>query len=795
MLETVRVPRAYTGTLAHLLTALVLAMPAAAQEPRGRIEGRVRSTVGEPLPGANVILLPGVVTTTDRDGNYNFVGVAPGGYTLRLRLIGYAPQSRQIVIQPGEVRREEFTMESAAVQLDSVVVLGEDRVAQAIRRIRESPFAVTVIDGQRLAGRGLTLDEALQRATGVQIRRSGGLGSASVFNIRGLEGQRVQIYVNGNAADVAGNSFSLDDIPLQLVERIEVYKGVVPARFGGDGLGAAVNVVTIRPEGGYLDLGYTGGSYGQHQLSATANRPLGRGVEGAVSVNLDRAENDYAMDSPFLDGVRLRRDHDGFRRLLAGGVLRTSRLGFDEVELEAAYIGLRRELQGIQTNVQHAETHSRLGVLVLDGETQGGLGGRLDLRVGAALVASQSGVTDTSAVRYSFEGEPFPSPNGRGELSLLPSDSDNRTTLFRHRLAATYRLSEAHAANLTYVLDFSRYRPRDSLANQYAGRNVSEFPGDQSSAVVSLSHEWRPLGDRLVNIVGARGYFFDSKGTPSNLSDPAAERPPPIHNSTVSAGASEAIRYRLTSALLAKGSVEWARRLPTSSELFGDGLLVTATPTLRPERSLNFNLGLQYDRTLDDGRRVQAEATGFWMELRDMIRLTPGFAGLAGYANLGAARVVGAEAEVRADITRWLHGAVGLTYQNARDRLRLNPGTSVPNPTFGLRLPHMPWLFGTALVEARAEGLLGRTARSRLFAEGLFTEEYFYAFELSNRQERRIPRALTLTLGAEQTWPATGLTLSAEVQNLTDATVLNQFNYPLPGRTLRMKVRYTWVKS
>jgi vitamin B12 transporter len=84
--------------------------------------------------------------------------VAPGRYTLRLRLIGYAPQSRQIVIQPGEVRREEFTMESAAVQLDSVVVLGEDRVAQAIRRIRESPFAVTVLDGQRLAGRGLTLE-------------------------------------------------------------------------------------------------------------------------------------------------------------------------------------------------------------------------------------------------------------------------------------------------------------------------------------------------------------------------------------------------------------------------------------------------------------------------------------------------------------------------------------------------------------------------------------------------------------------------------------------------------------
>jgi hypothetical protein len=105
----------------------------------------------------------------------------------------------------------------------------------------------------------------------------------------------------------------------------------------------------------------------------------------------------------------------------------------------------------------------------------------------------------------------------------------------------------------------------------------------------------------------------------------------------------------------------------------------------------------------------------------------------------------------------------------------------------------MPWLFGTATAELHADDLLGAQQRAKLFYEGSFTEEYFYAFELSRLQERRIPRAFTHTLGLEQQWLGLGLTASVEVQNLTDARVLSRFNMPLPGRQLRAKLRYTWV--
>jgi len=775
-------------------TAIPAPTPARAQQAVGVVTGIVRTSEGSTLAAAQVRLEgAGAEVRSDRDGRFAFRGVSRDVATVRVTAPGFRPALARLAWPATDSVHVELVLERLVQTLASQQVDGTTVAALEMKAIRQSPFAVTVLDGQRLAGRGLTLDEALQRSTGVQIRRSGGLGSASVFNVRGLEGQRVQIYINGNAADIAGNRFSLDDIPLQLVERIEVYKGVVPAHFGGDGLGAAVNVVTIHPPHGYLDVGYTAGSYGLQQLSVTAKRPVCGGIEVGASANTDLSENDYMMWSPFTPGLRIRRDHDAYRRSVIGGVVRSHRHWFDELELEAALIKTRREIQGVQTNIQRARARSQVGVVVLDGWKEGLRDGRLDVRIGAALVLGQNGVVDTSSVRYGFDGSTFPSPNGRGELGLLPADSDHRSRLVRQRGALIWHASPAHALNMTWVLDVSTHRPSDSLANAFAGRNVSEYPGAQRSLILGASYEWRPRGEGTLLISGVRGYAFDAEGTEVDLSNPNGTRPPPTRNRTATVGASEAIRHRLTPSVLVKASVELARRLPSTTELFGDGQFLVAAPTLRPERSTNASVGLQFDRSSSGGRRIQWETNAFWMELADMIRLVQGFGGFAANANFGRARVVGADAEIRADLAAWLSLTVNGTWQDARDRLRRSPGTSVANPTFDLRLPNMPWLFGNAVLEAERMGVFGRNSSTRAFAEASFTEEYFFAFELSRRQERRIPRALTLGLGLTHRLHGPGLTMTAEVQNLTDARVLNLFNQPLPGRQFRVKLRYTAV--
>ncbi|MEM0962369.1 MAG: TonB-dependent receptor [Bacteroidota bacterium] len=773
-----------------LLPLLLLAVAAEAQT--GAIAGQITEAAsGDPLEGATVAVAGTTLgAATEADGRYRIERVPAGAVAVRVSFVGFAPRDTVVTVQSGGTVRLDVALAEAGDALGEVAV-ESDAEAESIR---ESPFAVSIVDGQQLAGRGLTVDEAIARVAGVQVRRSGGLGSASVFSIRGLEGQRVQIYVNGNAADVAGDAFTLDNIPLQLVERVEVYKGVVPAQFGGDGLGSAINVVTIHPPAGYLDAGVTLGSFGQQQISVTGLRPLGLGFEAGASVNVDRAENDYVMENPFQPGLVVRRDHDRIERTLVGTKVVNDRAWFDELGVEAALISERREVQGIQTNIQQAESRSNLGVIVLTGERDGALGGRLSLRTALIGLWARGSLVDTSAVRFGWDGTTRPSPNGRGEIGFFPSDSDSRTTLYRYRIASAFRASSAHTINLSGIFDRTAFRPSNPIANEFAGRNVADFPGDQSSAVVGISHEWRPLGERFIAVTGARGYAYSASGTPSALFNLTTDDPERVESQSVEAGASLALRYRLGDGVLAKAAIENARRLPSSAELFGDGLLVQASPSLQPERAVNLTLGAQLDQRFG-GRRIQAEVSGFYQEIRNLIRLGVGVGGSASHTNLGAARIAGVEAEVQGDVTSWLFARAYGTFLDARDVLETQPGTSTPNPTNGLRIPNLPYLFGGLQAEGYRDGLLGRRSRAKVFYEGQYTGEYFYAFEVSQRQERRIPRAITHTVGAEVAWLDTGLTLSAEVQNLTDATVLNQFNLPLPGRVARLKLRYTLVGS
>lgn len=162
----------------------------------------------------------------------------------------------------------DVLMEDAYMQLNGVEVVGISE-RREIREVKQQGVPVTVIDGKTLAGRGTSISEVLNHQTGVKLRQTGGVGSQTKINVRGLEGNRVQIYMDGYPLNTPDGNFSINDIPLQFIDRIEIYKGIVPPEFGGDGLGSAVNVVTIDPDKDFYDLAYKIQSYGTHEGSAT----------------------------------------------------------------------------------------------------------------------------------------------------------------------------------------------------------------------------------------------------------------------------------------------------------------------------------------------------------------------------------------------------------------------------------------------------------------------------------------------------------------------------------------------
>ena len=185
-------------------------------------------------------------TTTNRKGVAKLNTTAHQKLVLRVSYVGYQTITETITANE---KRHTLKLRPDSTELANVVVFGKTK-AQVIR---ESPEAVSVINAKELQGRSVSLETILNKTIGLKVGQTGGLGSSSRIIVHGLEGNRIQILWDGIPMSTSDGAFSLDEIPIDIIERIEVYKSIIPARFGCDGLGGAVNIVTKEFSTDYLD--------------------------------------------------------------------------------------------------------------------------------------------------------------------------------------------------------------------------------------------------------------------------------------------------------------------------------------------------------------------------------------------------------------------------------------------------------------------------------------------------------------------------------------------------------------
>ena len=205
---------------------------------------------------------------------------------------------------------------------------------------------------------------------------------------------------------------------------------------------------------------------------------------------------------------------------------------------------------------------------------------------------------------------------------------------------------------------------------------------------------------------------------------------------------------------------------------------------------MNLNVGFFAETFNRKDNRFQVEMNFFAMYLKDMIRLTGG-ALQSRYQNFGEMRTLGVDLEVKWDATNFLYLYGNGTFQDLRDTRKYEASSSAPNPTKGNRMPNIPYLFANVGLELHRENLFGgKDQESRLYTEGAYIEEYFYDFEQSIYQERRIPRSFTLNLGLEHSFLTKKVILGVQVNNVTNSKLLSELNRPLPGRSFLAKIRY-----
>lgn len=189
---------------------------------------------------------------------------------------------------------------------------------------------------------------------------------------------------------------------------------------------------------------------------------------------------------------------------------------------------------------------------------------------------------------------------------------------------------------------------------------------------------------------------------------------------------------------------------------------------------------------------MECELNGFYNVLHDMVRFTPDIIPtMARYRNFGNVRTMGVELDCKADVLPWAYLYANGTWQDLRDTRRMLPDTQVDNPTYYKRIPNVPYLMGNFGAELHKENLFGgKGQNTRLLFDASYVHQYFYDFEMSIYQDRKIPTSFTMDAGLEHSFGNGRWTLTFKLKNITDRWVVSELNRPLPGRTLAFKVRY-----
>ncbi|MFZ5515863.1 MAG: TonB-dependent receptor domain-containing protein [Candidatus Zhuqueibacterota bacterium] len=218
-----------------------------AQELKGKIAGKlVDADTGDPLIGANVMLEGTTIgISADLDGYYRLLNVAPGSYTLVVRMMGYTETKITDVV----VQADQTTIINASLQTEVLKTEGVTVTAKAVRNtesllLKDRQKAVALSDAVSAeaisqAGAG-DAAEAVKQITGASV-----VGGKYVY-VRGLGDRYTSTQLNGASipsTDPYKRSGSIDLVPTNLIDNIVTVKSFTPDK-PGDFSGGTVDIKT-----------------------------------------------------------------------------------------------------------------------------------------------------------------------------------------------------------------------------------------------------------------------------------------------------------------------------------------------------------------------------------------------------------------------------------------------------------------------------------------------------------------------------------------------------------------------
>ena len=756
------------------------------------LSGKITSADGLPVAQATLAVEgTSYGTYSDDNGNYS-LGLPQGTYTVVASFIGYESQKKSVSLTGKKT--VDFVLREESVALNNVEVYGKSKSQQ----LREGTFAVSALDVKPVVNSLSNLNELVNRASGIKVRQEGGVGSDYDLSINGMSGNSVRYFIDGVPLETKGSEVSLANLPVNIIDHIEMYKGVVPAYLGADALGGAINIVTKKEKKNYLDMSYGIGSFHTHKADLNAQFVFPKsGIIVRPTVGVNYSKNDYMMKGVEVWDESLRkyvpsnrkRFHDDYFSLLAQvevGV--AGKPWADDFFVTASYSKVDKELQtgSVQTKVYGmAERNGSAYNVSARYRKKDFLLKGLQMHSFLSHTWDYSLTVDTAYRVYDWNGDYIES--SRNEITGRERSLRHYkrpTTMFRSNW--DYRIGPQHALNVNYLLNRTGNDRYDEVDSSFEPSNDVVC-----KHIIGLAYQQQLLQDRMENTFFVKDYINHLNIRQTDLYWQTGSDKMKGESTGNYWGYGVGSRMKFVEPLALKASYEHSVRLPLARELLGNGSTIYANTALNPEKSDNVNLGVFGTWHPGRGHTVYYEVNGFMRFVDDYIQaVVAEKEGMMQYQNVPAVHIKGLEGEVRYSWKRNLQCMANVSWQDARDQRQYKEDGKL-SATYLNRVPNRPWLFGTAEVNYTFHDVCRKNSSLRLETSYQWVHWYYLTWEAygSKESKAQIPAQHVVNAGVTYSLENGKYNVSVNCDNLFDRLVYDHYKLQKPGRSFFLKFR------
>jgi outer membrane cobalamin receptor len=780
-----------------LALILLASIQGFSQSKKVILNGIILENTGKPAGGVSVALKGTAYSTlTNEKGEYE-IAAEPGNYVLSVSSVGFKPKQTKINLQSDQAV-PNITIQEDMAALDEVQVKGKSKV----QRVKEEAFNITAVDLKQLYNTSADLNQVLNRTTGVRVRETGGMGSAFNFSLNGFSGDQVKFFMDGIPLDNYGPSFTLNNIPTNMAERIDVYKGVVPIELGGDALGGAVNIVTNKSVRRYIDASYSYGSFNTHKAAVNTRFTSKKGFVTNINAFLNYSDNSYKVEAQVPDPVsglfgpleKLKHFHDGYKQATVIAEVGVK----DKKYADYLLVGVtgsanKKQIQQGPTMfrvVGDAFEDSQNFVSSLKYKKSSLFTKGLTATWAASYNIAEERKVDTSSRRFTWRGvrTDVPAYSSAGEINTVKTLMVYDVKSLQSNANLKYELNEnnSFALNYTYVgykrTEDNEYITTDKPTKPFLNKNILGFSYSLSALEKRLSFT-------------AFGKMLDLKG--EVITNPGTTSEQKVNPSFNNFGYGTAAAYFLIpEEFQVKASFEHAYRMPSALQLLGDGLRVSPSPNLQPESSDNFNFGLSYKNAFTvhsfgvEGNFIYRRANDFIQDRQD--QSNPSKSKAVNFKNI---QVSGFDGVVHYGYKDWLVFDINATYQKTLNKdATVSPGTNQINYLYNKQLANVPIFYGNANV--------GFNFKKIKFDDDFLTinllTNYSSSYYLRNPNlgetgKKEIPEQLFYSASIAYSLKNGRYNIAVECFDITDVRLYDYFNVQKPGRSFTLKLRYFFM--